>query len=173
MGQYPARDQFPGEDTLVVWTTLPSGLHALWTEHRAEILGDWIRVRPGTRPYAWWRFEAPEPRQVVVGAELLKPTRAPDDWAFVWRGNFGRPAFVQVRPRGWLGLPAIESHAAYLDRLGLLTPGERDRLEPDDFEPEEHDPFLLDAEELDRLLAAGGNAAHRARALLNPRSIRA
>jgi hypothetical protein len=34
----------------------------LWAERRGEILTDWIKTRPGTRPWAWWTFDAPEDR---------------------------------------------------------------------------------------------------------------
>lgn len=33
-----------------------------WKRHRAHLLPEWIRERPGTRPYAWWLFDAPEVR---------------------------------------------------------------------------------------------------------------
>jgi hypothetical protein len=34
-----------------------------WEDVRADLLPDWIRQHPGTRPFAWWRDEAPEPRR--------------------------------------------------------------------------------------------------------------
>lgn len=33
-----------------------------WKRHGDSILSEWITQRPGTRPYAWWKFDAPEPR---------------------------------------------------------------------------------------------------------------
>jgi hypothetical protein len=35
---------------------------ALWEEKRTDILTDWIKTRPGSRPWAWWVYDAPEPR---------------------------------------------------------------------------------------------------------------
>ena len=48
-----------------------SGLHPVsvgqlsevWAELRDELLPAWIEDNPGTRPYAWWECEAPEPRR--------------------------------------------------------------------------------------------------------------
>ena len=34
------------------------GRHAAWSEHRAELLP---LVDPGSRPWAWWQYDAPEP----------------------------------------------------------------------------------------------------------------
>jgi hypothetical protein len=36
-------------------------IRAAWGELRSTILPAWIRERPGTRPYGWWRFDAPPP----------------------------------------------------------------------------------------------------------------
>lgn len=30
-----------------------------WRDLRDELLPDWIREHPGTRPWAWWEFDAP------------------------------------------------------------------------------------------------------------------
>jgi hypothetical protein len=119
----------------------------LWELHSAAILSAWIVHHPGTRPWAWWMFEATEPRRCVVGVELLMPTREPADWAWVWHQDVGVPAFRQSRPPGYLGLPAVESQAAYLDRLGLLGVEERADLANDAFDDEAVNPFILDAEE--------------------------
>ncbi len=34
-----------------------------WKELRDELLPRWIREHPGTRPFAWWSFDAPGPRE--------------------------------------------------------------------------------------------------------------
>jgi hypothetical protein len=51
------------------------------------------------------------------------------------------PHFLLGIPESWGDLkaddpPVFESQAAYLDRLGLLAPGEKRRLRNADFEPE-------------------------------------
>ena len=90
-----------------------------WFEHGDELLADYIRENPGKRPWAWWRYEAPEPRRRLGGASTSSE-EAPHcpDWA---RGSsFGKP-------RVWAGdvceenPPRFESEAVYLERLGLLS----------------------------------------------------
>jgi hypothetical protein len=133
----------------------------LWELHCDAILSAWIARHPGKRPWGWWMFEATEPRRCVVGVELLMPTREPSDWGWVWRRDFGRPAFLQCRPRGHLGLPAVESQAAYLDRLGLLGVEERGGLAANAFDDETANPFIVDAEEIDRLVAGDRQSSQR------------
>jgi hypothetical protein len=149
-----------------------------WDEHADEVMDLHLRQWPGTRPRAWWRWSAPEPRRVLSGAALLKPKVTPTSWEFWWRERFGVQAMVQIRPRDVQGVPAlIESQASYLARLALLTNEERARLTPAAFEAEPYDPFRCSEEELERGKAAGGDAARRARQLErdlgNPRAIRA
>src|SRR4029453_10203152 len=100
---------------------------------------------PGTRPWGWWVYAAWEGRRCVAGAELLVPKQAPTDWDWVWRESFGVPAFRQSRPRGYRGLPAVESQAEYLDRLRLLGGGEKAALTAHAFDPEGIDALGLDA----------------------------
>jgi hypothetical protein len=129
---------------------LPDQHEPLWRAYAAEFLAAWIAKYPGWRPAAWWTFDAPEPRLVLEGAEFLLPKETPIAWQWVWRGNhcggFGVPAFRQVRPPGDVELPVVESTAAYLRRLELLTPSEHAALDLEDFEPETIDPFVIDAD---------------------------
>jgi hypothetical protein len=74
--------------------------------------------RPGSRPWAWWKFEAPEPRRQLVryvdpvdGTELVGI--GPADW-------YGTPSKFNGRPPAGM----YESEVAYLRRLGLLQPEE-------------------------------------------------
>jgi hypothetical protein len=89
-------------------------LRKLWAEVREDFLAKHTARSPGTRPWAWWKFEATEPRlQVAPGPEALGPA----DW-------FGMPS-------KYAGMPPddmYETEAEYLERLGLLTDEERDRL---------------------------------------------
>lgn len=130
-------------------------LEALWRDHGAEVLAGWITEHPGARPWAWWQWEAREPRRVLAGAELLVHKNDPSDFEWVWRDHLGVPAFLQCRPRGYASLPQVESQASYLGRLKLFVGDERRRLTPEDFAPEEVDPFLIDEGELEELLAQG------------------
>jgi hypothetical protein len=153
-GNYPERSQF--ELWVEVWLLNDEQKRQRWEEHRDELLAEWGAAHPATRPWAWWRYEALEPRQCVSGAELLLPKRAPTDWDWCWKEDFGIPGFVQCRPDGFDGLPEVESEAAYLDRHRLLSRAERSQLDEEDFEPEAVNPFVIDARELGNLPANGG-----------------
>ena len=89
-------------------------MKAAWMELRDELLPTWIEQHPGTRPYAWWRFEAPEPRrQVSPGPESLGPAT-----------SFGCPSLFRGIPHDGM----FETEAEYLERLGLLTPVEESQV---------------------------------------------
>ena len=47
---------------------------AAWAESRDTVVGEWIREKPGTRPWGWWAFDAPEPkrRERTDGAAPLR-----------------------------------------------------------------------------------------------------
>ena len=89
-------------------------LRKVWRQLRPELLDRHIKKKPGTRPWAWWRWESTEPReQVSDGPEPI----GPPDW-------FGKPS-------RYLGQPPenmFESEQAYLERLDLLTDDEREAL---------------------------------------------
>jgi hypothetical protein len=89
-------------------------LRKVWRQLRSDLLDRHIKEKPGTRPWAWWRFESTEPReQVSDGPEPI----GPPDW-------FGKPS-------RYLGQPPenmYESQVDYLERLGLLTDDERELL---------------------------------------------
>ena len=120
-------------------------LRVAWSHVRNEILEDWAREEPGTRPRHWWQYEAPEPRQRLGGTgtpafEVLAHAERyewglPDHW--VTQPDVDRPggdfAGVAIDPSD---PPTFEPEAAYLRRLGLFLPGELERLTEADFEPE-------------------------------------
>ena len=37
-------------------------MQAAWEKFSEPILAAWVREYPGTRPFAWWEFDAPEPQ---------------------------------------------------------------------------------------------------------------
>jgi len=119
----------------------------LWEENRDEVLAGWIAGRPGSRPTCWWLFDSPrqpagrypgfwfdghlpEPRQQVGGAG-----QAPWDAGLAYYPEFvcGLPAFWETYDQD--NPPLFETQASYLKRHGMLTPGERRKLTPADFEP--------------------------------------
>jgi hypothetical protein len=76
-----------------------------------------IRGHPGTRPWAWWRYEAREPRRRLGG----KGVSLRDDWSY-----WGTPgSYVYEYDDDQWDPPVYETQAAYLERLGLLLPEER------------------------------------------------
>ena len=103
-----------------------------WKSHGKKIIKDWIKNNPGTRPDAWWDFEAPEPRARISGE--------------------GEPDFDPGYDRGlpdyflnivWVNEPPVkdpllyESEAAFLKRHNLFYPGELERISDDAFDPVE------------------------------------
>jgi hypothetical protein len=98
-------------------------LRALWNLNGAELLREWIDDgHPGTRPWAWWLFEAEEPRRAISG-EPSYPAELP-----MWRLHSGLP---------WAsGSLVAEAQAAYLARHDLLAPEERADLDAEDFSDE-------------------------------------
>jgi hypothetical protein len=112
----------------------PEMLRPLWEQHRDVILTAWAEQFPGRRPWAWWSGgDAPELRQVLQRDPA--PTCA-------------------IRRRAWGVVPlhpdiavTIESQAAYLQRLALLTAEERRRLPPAAYAPVVLAPGEIEHEE--------------------------
>ena len=93
-------------------------MRKVWNECRDDLIQATIQKEgPGHRPWAWWEFAAPEPRQIVkmVVQELRVPCAS-------LAGRYGIPF------DGLDGLAIYESQAEYLKRLGLLTESERSLL---------------------------------------------
>jgi hypothetical protein len=82
-------------------------LREAWTLLRDELLQEHIAQQPGSRPWAWWQWEAPEDMR-QIGEDRTKL-------------SCGR---VYVSP-------IYETEAAYLARLNLLTAAERMVLKGD------------------------------------------
>ena len=117
------------------------GLRADWTAWRDSILADWNRQHPGTRPWAWWRFDAPRWQRAdlpdrcralgdVLLGRLAEPRRRLGGIGTNYRdGDFEGVAPDPHDP------PVYESQAEYLRRHGLLAPAELKRLTSADFAP--------------------------------------
>lgn len=84
-----------------------------WLQHRDEIIAlaksdkEAGRFRSHTAPWAWWAFEAPEPRRQIAGPEPFSPMP-------LWFG----------RPRGWNSFEdseaaVFETEEAYFERLKI------------------------------------------------------
>jgi len=113
-------------------------LNAEWEKYGDHVLETWTHTRPGTRPAFWWSEVAPEPRQHVGGKLTVKypalhsPRLINGKWSTT---NRMIPFYycLDIDPGN---PPRFESEAAYLQRLGLLLPGELERLTDADFESE-------------------------------------
>lgn len=77
----------------------PDDQEAGWREHGEQVLADWIAQHPGSRPWGWWAFAAPDARLRLGGTD--------DDWR---------------------DPPRYESQLAYLERTGSLLEAERAAL---------------------------------------------
>jgi hypothetical protein len=121
-------------------------IRAAWAALQSTIMPAWIQRRPGTRPWAWWKFEAPERRRTVGGR--IHPFDDPRRKLAVAksdRKNFWRVAYALHRgmPRMFL-MPfdedcqrdfmhnilagrdseIFEPEWSYLQRHNLLLPGD-------------------------------------------------
>lgn len=100
--------------------------HRDWNEHREEILEAWLqrdeagRGGPGTRPWAWWAFDAPRELRRVVEGEV--PWLPIENWPR--DTSFGKPTRFALDPSAmrW------EAEVIYLTRHGLVMPAERRAL---------------------------------------------
>jgi hypothetical protein len=102
-----------------------------WRQHRASVLKDWPA---GRRPWAWWQYDAPAPRQILAQGPVTNAT--------ILRRAHG----IALSLESWEGrrligyAPAdtrlvLEAQALYLQRHRLLTKAEEEMLQPKDFEP--------------------------------------
>lgn len=98
-----------------------------WEEHREALLMQWIEAHPGTRPEAWWRFDASEPRRRVAGPEGIERDRLMAEFEERWPGMSTVRCGHQGLPGVQLPEDAYESEAAYLRRHGLITSEEAAR----------------------------------------------
>jgi len=115
-------------------------MRAAWKEHRAEILAEYVSANPGRRPWAFWQFDAPEPRRQVGGPTECSGCHMVDDGAFFfglpqhWTGPADFPAFLApLMPDK--DVPLYESQAAYLKRHKLLSDAESEELNHGAFRP--------------------------------------
>jgi hypothetical protein len=106
----------------------PLGEREAWRQFEGELLARWVAAHPGTRPWAWWRYTAPQGRRQTSGAPIEAGAlrdQVDDEGLPLALGCFERAEAV-----------AFESQAACLKRLGLLSADEAQRLKPAAFGPE-------------------------------------
>ena len=117
-----------------------------WEIFREQVLFDWIRERqrhlqygpgPGTRPWAWWEFDAPELLRRVDGKP--HPLENPERLAHVEKVAQEYPGFKQESRKVYFGCSSClcipddfaaeyETTADLLERHNLWLPQEKELL---------------------------------------------
>ena len=102
----------------------------VWKKERAGIFKHCKLNTPGQRPWAWWEFDAPEPRLKISGGGLPSHEKYPSVL----------PCFFMGVSRYFNDIdendpPIYESEAAYLKRHNLLSKSEELLLSDADFKP--------------------------------------
>lgn len=123
----------------------------IWLQYRDRLLAEWIRLHPGSRPWAWWEFDAPEERERVGG----QGKRFSEYFNVTPHLSYGIPSEGWVsrstvkNQGGWVkgkrlrysdaidpaDPPTFEGEAAYLARFQLFVEGERPRAPKQLFSP--------------------------------------
>ena len=85
-----------------------------WAQLRSQILPNFIREHPGTRPFGWWEFDAPSYRIQLNDVGSIDDRHAGTIYA---RGGFGIPR-LYLHPGDQ---PIFESQVDFLRRIGELT----------------------------------------------------
>jgi len=130
--------------------------YTVWIENKDQILPDWIKKHPGTRPCGWWDYEAPrqpkknngedydgylpEDRKILEAPKCMVRgpyTRSLEEAESFFFGVADTDDYLyDLQESGEDPVIVVESQAAYLERFGLLTAAEKKKLSSKDFEPE-------------------------------------
>lgn len=103
-----------------------SDREAAWWSVRDEWLPDYIAEAPGTRPAAWWDYEAAEPRALLSGPGN-SAFRKPDAPEWTRKLCFGAPSVHDIDD--FKTPSTYETQLAFLQRLNLLEQSEVDYLD--------------------------------------------
>ena len=71
-GFYPAPED-PSRIAELKFFFSDAELRALWEQCRDEILSAWVSQNPGTRPPAWWRYDAPRATDEQLRSWSIEP----------------------------------------------------------------------------------------------------
>lgn len=117
-----------------------------WNRLGEAITAEWAQEHPGTRPSCWWDYSSPRwEAQPNICAARVKvsgsgtPTHvAHPEYRMEWNHfAYGVPKRWEAGDDPVTAIPPLfEAQATYLERHGLLLPGERKRLSLHDFQPE-------------------------------------
>jgi hypothetical protein len=114
-----------------------------------QFLAEYIAKHPGKRPAWWWVFNTLDNGEPLLRQRIGGVGESSGEWvSYGMPGHWVTPK-DKTEDRTWPGKclhpgtavdlvnpPIFESQATFLDRHGLLLPGERKRLTAADFEPE-------------------------------------
>lgn len=109
-----------------------------WRRFRVELLAGWIALRPGTRPFGWWRFDAPARRETIDGSDHPFDRLERQERCAVWHAQHPAMRHPERFYELFFGVPCIvvgEGHVHYeterqhLARLNLLTVEEQQTKE--------------------------------------------
>ena len=96
----------------------------VWFDNRNELLSEHISRRPGTRPSAWWTYEADEPRQLRgVYRDLIEQNGIPTEKEITGY-RYGLQVGIDSAKSVF-----YESEVEYLKRCGLLVDTEVLRMQ--------------------------------------------
>ena len=111
-------------------------MRPVWAALRDDLLQQWIQLYPGSRPYAWWRFDAPDLRRRTDGG--VHPFDDPAHVERVASIKAEYPNGLDLMKTAW-GLPSCvgpdqigvdyDSDIEYLVRLGLMSDEEREAVD--------------------------------------------
>jgi hypothetical protein len=128
------------EELLAYWISDPGGWRPL---DDVSLFRQCRPGGPGSRPWAWWTWDAPAPRRVVAcwssaGGPLVEidPADVPGldlaDWPRLWREEPRWRHFYLGMRNPHPGVLDFETEREYLARLGLMTASERAALPAED-----------------------------------------
>ena len=63
--------------------SINANTETLWKRHGPEILKDWIKTKPDSRPFCWWRFQSGIERK--LGPMKLTETLTARNVLYTWR----------------------------------------------------------------------------------------
>jgi hypothetical protein len=66
-GQYLRTGDRGSDPDVFLWAGDTGEVQAAWRSHDEDILDRWIAAHPGRRPWAWWKFDAPEKHRKRLG----------------------------------------------------------------------------------------------------------
>ena len=121
-------------------------LQVAWEQLRDRFMEVWKAEFAGTRPHAWWKFDAPERRQRIDGNPHPFDNQERKDFQL----RYGKPRMLVLTDDF---MAEYEGQLEYLLRLGLIEPEEVKKFQ------EKRQPLRVPPKLGSRLLAALGSTS--------------